>query len=155
MLKFSPSRNLLSRISKVYLSPHKTCAHYTSFGEWTTKFLLFNYLYMLQYGNMNYFIDLEITFGDVEIHVISRGARSLIIMMNVSEMSCWSSMLSSCTLAIWRKSYCSNLCPKYASKNFFGLQMKGGKKSLPWEGDISQTPPPPPLGRFAPSQFSS
>ena len=30
----------------------------------------------------------QITFGDMEIKVISRGARSLIIMMNVSETAC-------------------------------------------------------------------
>ena len=57
----------------------------------------------------------QITFRDMEIYVISTGARSLIIMMNVS----------SCPLAIWRKSYSSHLCPKYASETvFFGLQMQ-------------------------------
>ena len=43
-LNLRPSRSLLSCISKVFLSPHKTWAHYPSFGEWTTTFLPFQLL---------------------------------------------------------------------------------------------------------------
>ena len=63
-----------------------------------------------------------------------------------------SSMLSSCPLAIWRKSYSSNLCSKYMHQKLF-CRAQNAKFSLPWEGDPSQTLPP--LGRFAHSQFSS
>ena len=42
------------------------------------------------------------------------------------------SILSSCPLAIWRKSYSSNLCPKYASKTVFSGSKC--KFSLPWDG---------------------
>ena len=45
----------------------------------------FNYLFMLQYCNINYCIDWQITFGDMEMYVISNGACSL-IMINVSDI---------------------------------------------------------------------
>ena len=64
-----------------------------------------------------------------------------------------SSMLSSCPLAIWRKSYSSNLCSKYMHQKLF-FRAQNAKFSLPWEGDTPfQTLPQ--LGRFAHSQFSS
>ena len=86
-------------------------------------------------------------FGDMAINVISRGARSLIIEMNLPETSCSTLDVIILPLAIWRKSYSSKLCSKiYASEtSFFGLKMQ---KYTP-----SQTLPP--LGRFAHSQFSS
>ena len=55
-------------------------------------------------------------------------------------------MLSSCPLAIWRKSYSSHLCPKYASETVFWAP----NANFPCPGRGA-----PPLGRFAPSQFSS
>ena len=64
-----------------------------------------------------------------------------------------SSMLSSCPIAIWRKSYSSNLCSKYHASEtfFFGLKMQNS----PCPGRGHPLPDPPPLGRFAHSQFST
>ena len=58
----------------------------------------------------------QITFGDMEKYVISTGALSLIIMMNVSKTACLKLDVILCPLAIWSKSYSSHLCPKYASE---------------------------------------
>ena len=62
-------------------------------------------------------------------------------------------MLSSCPIAIWRKSYSSNLCSKYHASEtfFFGLKMQNS----PCPGRGHHLPDPPSLGRFAHSQFST
>ena len=66
----------------------------------------------------------QITIKDMEIYVISRGARSLIIKMNVSETACSKLDVIVLPPAIWRKSYSSNLCSKYMHQKlgFFRAQ---------------------------------
>ena len=56
-------------------------------------------------------------------------------------------MLSSCPLAIWRKSYSSNLYPKYASETVCFFRAPNAKFSLPWEG--GHPPPARSLCSFA------
>ena len=60
-------------------------------------------------------------------------ARSLNIMMNISETACLKLDVIVLPLAIWRKSYSINLCPKYASETGF-FRAPNAKCSLPWEG---------------------
>ena len=85
----------------------------------------------------------------------SRGARSLIIKINVSETACSKLDVIVLPLGIWRKSYSSNLCPKYMHQKLFCFVLFwvfwGGSKCkiFPALGD------PPPFGCFATSQFSS
>ena len=59
-------------------------------------------------------------------------------------------------LAIWRKllhTSNTNLCQKYASEN--GLFSGSRCQIFTALGEETPLPDPPPLGRFAPSQFSS
>ena len=139
-LNSRPSRNLLSCISKVFLSPHKTCAHYTSFGEWNTKFLPFQLLICYNIAVLR----LADYFGDMEIYIIFTGARSLIIMMNVSQTA--SLKLD---VIVLPPCYLEQIIPViFAQNNYMHQKLFWGapnaKFSLPWEqyclGDWWDTP---------------
>ena len=92
----------------------------------------------------------QITFGDMEMYFISRGARSL-IMMNLSETACLTLDIivlpPSPLLFGGNHNYSSHLCPKLCIRNCF-FRAPNAKLSLPLEGDTSLLPdPPPPLPR--------
>ena len=65
--------------------------------------------------------------------IISRGARSRRSLADYDDKCIWLS-ISSCPLAIWRKSFSSHLCSKYMHQKLFFFPAQNAKFSLPLEG---------------------
>ena len=101
----------------------------------------------------------QIIFGDMQWkyafpEALARFARSLIIMMNVSDTVCLKLDVIVLLPLLFGGNhilviFAENVC----IRNCFFFRAQNAKISLPWEGTPSRTLPP--LGRFAPSQFSS